>query len=109
MSSLLTKIGLSFPPFFTAFGAFAFDFSETHVRNPRWPPHARYHNGQTMSMSLALCLACLYFTWLRLPLQMKNKNSDAAREALVASYLMGIMYCVTGLSAILYPGSSGVS
>lgn len=108
MSTLSSKLALSFPPLFTVLGAFAFDFNETHVRNPNWPPHARYHNGQTMSMSLALCMACIYFTWWRLPRHLQSENVDAARETLVASYLMGTLYCATGLSAILYPGSSGV-
>lgn len=109
MTSLLSKLALSFPSVFTAIGSFAFDFNETHVRNPNWPPHARYHNGQTMSMGLTLSAMCLYFTWSRLPLHFKQGNEGAAKEALVASWISGSLYCLTGLSAILYPGSSGVS
>lgn len=109
MASITTRIALSFPSFFTALGSFIADFNETHVLNPRWPPHARYHNGQTMSMSLTLCAMTLYFTWSRLPFHLKQKNEAAAKEALVASWVAGSLYCVTGLSAIFYPGSSGVS
>ena len=110
MSSLLTRIGLTFPAFFTAFGSFAFDFNETHVLNPNWPPHARFHNGQTMSMSAVLCIACIYFTWWRLPLHLsRGKNGKAAaRDLLAVIWVLGSAYCATGLSAVLYPGSSGV-
>ena len=34
-----------------------------HLRNPAWPPHAKFHNGQTMLMGLfggALSLAVLF-------------------------------------------------
>jgi hypothetical protein len=103
--SLSILLALSFPPLFVALGSFIADFNASHVLNPNWPPHARFHNGQTMSMSVGLCIASLYFTW-RLPYL---STPEAKREALVASWVAGSMYCVTGLSAIAYPGSSGVS
>jgi hypothetical protein len=102
--SLASRLMLSFPPLFVFIGSFVADFNETHVLNPNWPPHAKFHNGQTMSMSAGLCLASLYFTW-RLP---HLKTLEAKREALIASWILGSLYCATGLSAIAYPGSSGV-
>lgn len=32
---------------FYSLGAFAADYNETHVKNPRWPPHAKFHNGKS--------------------------------------------------------------
>jgi hypothetical protein len=55
---LLTVVALV-----TCFGAFAADWNETHIYNPRWSPHAKIHNGQTMSMGLALGATILYYLW----------------------------------------------
>lgn len=94
---------LSFQPIFMAAGAFLADFNETHVYNPRWPPHARFHNGQTMSMSVTLGAACLYYTWHTVSLP----TAMAKRESLFTAALIGSIYCFTGLTAILYPGTAG--
>jgi hypothetical protein len=42
-------------------GAFVADFSESHIYNPNWPPHARFHNGQTMSMAAVLGISTLWY------------------------------------------------
>ncbi len=83
-------------------GPFIADFNETHVLNPRWPPHARFHNGQTMSMGLCLGLATLYYIYR--PVSSKLLAADS----LFTAAIVGSLYWVTGLSAILYPGSKGV-
>jgi hypothetical protein len=57
-------------------GPFIADFNHTHVLNPRWPPLARFHNGQTMSMGLLLGLTTLYYTWRTKP------TRDGAKEDL---------------------------
>jgi hypothetical protein len=43
----------------TAVGPFRYDWNETHIYNPHWPPHAKFHNGQTMSLGAALSAAAL--------------------------------------------------
>ena len=75
------------------------DFNETHVYNPKWPPHAKFHNGQTMSMGASLGLLTLYYTW---------SSTTAPQETLTTAALLGSLYWFTGLSAILYPGSDGM-
>jgi len=99
---VFARILLSFPAVFTGLGAFAADFSASHVYNPNWPPHARFHNGQTMSMAIGLCLPTLWFTWTSSQLK-----PGARKQALLAAWIFGSLYCLTGLSAVLYPGSMG--
>ena len=40
----------------TGIGALCVDYlmstGRQHIRNPRWPPHAKFHNGQTIMMGL---------------------------------------------------------
>jgi hypothetical protein len=77
-------------------GAFIADWSVTHVLNPRWPPHAKFHNGQTMSLGALLCSTSLYFAF---------RSSKTPKEDLFHASLIGSFYCAAGLCAILYPGT----
>ena len=98
---MLGRILLTFSALAQAFGSFIADFNETHVLNPRWPPHARFHNGQTMSLGLCLGLATLYYTH-------RTREAPAAMEDdLFTAAVLGSLYWISGLSAILYPGSKG--
>jgi len=38
-------------------------FSPTHIFNDRWPPHAKFHTGQTLSMSILLGVLSVFFAW----------------------------------------------
>ena len=57
------RLSLSAVSLVTGIGGFLADWNHTHVLNPNWPPHARFHNGQTMSMGLCLGLLTGYFAW----------------------------------------------
>jgi len=83
-------------------GPFVADYNKTHVFNPKWPPHAKFHNGQTMSMGVCLSLATLYYTFRPVP------DDRAANDSVFTAALFGSMYWLTGMSAILYPGSKGI-
>ena len=79
----------------TGVGAFVADFNATHIYNPRWPPHAKFHTGQTMSMALALALPTLLFSWRR--------SGDARTNVLAATLFAGT-YWWTQAAANLFPG-----
>jgi len=84
----------------TGIGPFMADWSDTHIFNPRWPPHAKFHNGQTMSMGVLLGLATLYYTWRSEP----APHADSIKTAAIFSSL----YYIAGISAVFYPGSLAV-
>jgi len=88
------------------------DFNESHVYNPKWPPHARFHNGQTMSMGLLLGLATLYYTWRPLVSAVYGTGlyatKTAARDSMFSAAIIGSLYWISGVSAIFYPGTKWI-
>lgn len=93
----LVGIELSISPYIA-------DYNETHVTNPNWPPHARFHNGQTMSMGAVLGLTTLYFTW-RPVFSSIHYTPTAVKDSMFSAAWIGTLYWLTGLSAGLYPGA----
>jgi hypothetical protein len=85
----LSAIGLTI-------GAHVADLSPSHLFNDRWPPHAKFHTGQTLSMSVLLSLLTIFFAW--------RKTSDR-REAVLATAGSAATYWVTQATAILYPNT----
>jgi len=79
-------------------GPFIFDFNETHIYNPSWPPHAKFHNAQTMSSGVALSLATLVNLW----------RPGSGRVGVDAAALSASVYWVSQLSAFFYPGTASV-
>ncbi|KIW92850.1 uncharacterized protein Z519_06699 [Cladophialophora bantiana CBS 173.52] len=130
------RMCLSIVALATSVGCYMADWNETHVKNPRWPPHARFHNGQTMSMGLCLGVLTAYFAWRPV---LDRYNADDGRtatksgsggtriaetarsgrgkghiggigekESVTISAVLGTLYWITGLSGILYPGTKWV-
>ncbi|MDX3188171.1 acetyltransferase [Streptomyces sp. MN03-5084-2B] len=81
----------------TAVGPYRADWNETHVHNPAWPPHAKFHNGQTMSLGLTLGTTSLWQLWRR-----------PTRAGLDAGAVLASLYWVTQISALAYPGAKAV-
>ncbi|KAF1952274.1 hypothetical protein CC80DRAFT_183895 [Byssothecium circinans] len=90
------RIVLSLVAITTSVGGYIADWNHTHVYNPRWPPHAKFHNGQTMSTGMLLGLSSLYYLF---------RPTSSQRESLQFVLWLLSLNWVAQLSAALYPGS----
>lgn len=59
------KIIISFLGLFTAVSPYVADWNVTHIYNPLWTPHAKFHNAQTMALGAFLGTLTLYCLWFR--------------------------------------------
>ncbi|KAL2869474.1 uncharacterized protein BJX67DRAFT_379028 [Aspergillus lucknowensis] len=96
-SILITLVALV-----TSVMCYIIEFNETHIYNPRWPPHAKFHGGQTMSMGLVLGLTALFYLYRHSP-SAELKIHDLHTATWISS-----LYWITQLSAFLYPGSAAM-
>ena len=80
----------------TIFGPFLADWNETHIYNPRWTPHAKYHNAQTMAFGPVLGVLALYFLW--------GRRGGDERSNVSLAILFASLYYATQLLAFLFPG-----
>lgn len=71
------------------------DWNATHIYNPLWPPHAKFHNAQTMVLGAMLGLAALFFTW---------RSFADQRTGLGTAWLFGGLYWLSQPFAFLFPG-----
>ncbi|KAI1101743.1 hypothetical protein F4804DRAFT_289265 [Jackrogersella minutella] len=77
-------------------------FNETHMFNPRWPPHAKFHNVQTVLLAVFLAALTLYYAWR------PARTPELRREFVFVSAVTGSIYWIAGLLSILPPGTMGV-
>ena len=78
-------------------GAFTTDWNATHIYNPRWPPHAKFHDPQTMVSAVQLGALSLWQLWGRRP---------ADRSALRWGALFAGTYWFSQAPAIGVPGTA---
>ena len=88
---IFTAIGMSLP-----IAAHRADMNRTHIYNPRWPPHAKFHDGQTLSMSLLLGGLTTFLAW---------KSSKNVPMMIAGAGAAASLYFISQSTAILYPGT----
>ncbi len=100
---MYSRMPLSSRLIFTALGIFMTvgshlaDYNKTHIFDERWPPHAKFHDGQTLMFSIFLTVLLVFFAW--------KKTKDRLITVLATSGFAGV-YWVTQAGAILYPGTA---
>jgi hypothetical protein len=72
--------------------AYVFDWNETHVYNPNWPPHAKFHNAQTLLLGPLLGTVSLVFLW--------------GKHDLHAAVLTCSLYWIAQIGSLAFPGTA---
>ncbi|WP_413756051.1 DUF6640 family protein [Streptomyces sp. MMBL 11-3] len=86
----------------TAVGPYAADWNETHIHNLDWPPHAKFHDAQTMSLGLSLAVTGLYQRWK------KPGCTGPALDGAGSAAVCASLYWAAPISALAYPGTAAV-
>lgn len=88
---------LSVIAFLNAATSVVADFNHTHVLNPAWPPHARFHSALGICVSLLSSTLALVLLWRR---------SGDSRTNLTIGAMLSVLYLVGFFPALLVPGVS---
>jgi len=83
----------------TAVGGFLTDWNRTHLFNPDWPPHARFHDAQSILLGSLLGACGLHFLRRR----GERPERDLALGALLPSF-----FWISQAGSFLFPGAEGL-
>jgi hypothetical protein len=81
---------------FTAVGGVLADWNRTHLFNPRWTPHAKFHDGWTILLGASLGASSLYLLWKEQP--------EPGRAALLSA-----LFWSTQAGSFFFPGAAGIA
>jgi hypothetical protein len=81
----------------TAVAGFAADWNRTHLFNPSWPPHARFHDAMTIALGTGLGGTALYLL----------RDAADAREVALGAALPALFWASMG-AAFTFPGTAGL-
>lgn len=82
----------------TTVGGFLADWNRTHLFNPDWPPHAKFHDALSIALGSLLGSCGLYFLCRR----GKDPQTDVALGALLPS-----LFWVAQGASFAFPGAEG--
>ncbi|WP_181306794.1 DUF6640 family protein [Rufibacter sp. XAAS-G3-1] len=84
---------------FTTVGGFLMDWNKTHLFNPNWPPHAKFHDAMTILSGTLLGSTSLYF--------LQKKDGDPEMNLKVGTMLPAIFYLAQA-GSFTFPGAEGM-
>ncbi|MGI4729886.1 MAG: DUF6640 family protein [Janthinobacterium lividum] len=93
----LGKILISIVSLYAAFGSYIFDWNNTHIFTPNWPPHAKFHNAQDILLGTTTGLLALWVLWVQ--------RTDE-RNKLILSTVLASLYWITQFGAVFFPGTA---
>lgn len=91
------RIIISFLGIFTLVSPYLADWNITHIYNPTWPPHAKFHNAQTMVLGTFLGILTLYCLWIRKAVTEKQSFKEAT--------ILVSLYWLAQLPSMFFPGT----
>ena len=83
----------------TAAGGFLADWNRTHLFNPEWPPHARFHDAQTIALGSLLGSCGLYF--------LRRRGKEPQTDLTLGALLPSLFWVAQGAS-FAFPGTEGL-
>jgi hypothetical protein len=92
------KLLISLVAIFTGVSPYIADWNETHIYNPLWLPHAKFHNAQTMVLGAFLGLLAIFCLWFRKAVTEKQKLNEAV--------VLAALYWLAQLPAVFFPGTA---
>ncbi|RAZ76776.1 DUF6640 family protein [Planococcus halotolerans] len=90
---LVTVAGL------TTVGGFIADWNKTHLFNPNWPPHAKFHDAMSITIATFLGGAGMYL--------LLRKGEYLQRDTQMAAMLPAFFWASQGIS-FAFPGAKGL-
>jgi hypothetical protein len=83
----------------TAVGGFLANWTRTHLFNPNWPPHARFHDALTILLGSLLGVSGIYF----LRRDGEHPERDLALPTLLTSF-----FWLAQAGSFIFPGAKGI-
>jgi hypothetical protein len=82
----------------TAVGGFLADWNQTHLFNPSWPPHAKFHDALSVLLGSLLGASGLYF--------LRRRGKDTEGDLALGALLPSLFWVAQGAS-FAFPGAEG--